>query len=185
MLWSSILATRALNLQCWFGRRHVFSMGIVTSVRFAWHHASFWDQSEVGNSKMAISWESWITAYSISQEICTCSLDLRLSWSIAIDHDNLKSRLHGLPNCRYKQKTGWLHVTRSNKLDSQRIYDFGYRSAASFWCRKYSGKHSAIFKRLYILTFHYIHEKLRTPLGVPKIIKGGPLTVDNFRDASN
>ena len=60
MLWSSILATRALNLQCWIGRRHVFSMGTVTSVRFAWHHASFWEQSEVGNSKMAISWESWI-----------------------------------------------------------------------------------------------------------------------------
>ena len=31
-----------------------------------------------------------------------------------------------------QKKTGWFHVTRSNKLDSQRIYDFGYRSAASF-----------------------------------------------------
>ena len=35
-------------------------MGDVTSVRFAWHHAKFWEQWEVGNSKMAISWESWI-----------------------------------------------------------------------------------------------------------------------------
>ena len=57
------------------------------------------------------------------------------------------------------QTTGWFHVTRSNKLDSQRIYDFGYRSAASFWCRKYSGRHSATFKWFCILTFHYIHEQ--------------------------
>ena len=60
MLRSSILWTRVLNSQCLFDHRHVYSMGVVTSVRFAWHHASFWEQSEVGNSKMAISWESWI-----------------------------------------------------------------------------------------------------------------------------
>ena len=70
MLSSSILATRALNLQCWFGRRHVFSMGTVTSVRFAWHHASFWEQSEVGNSKMAISWESWIEGLACWLTLC-------------------------------------------------------------------------------------------------------------------
>ena len=49
----SILATRALNL-------HTFSMGVVASVSFAWHHASFWEESEVGNSKMVNSWESLI-----------------------------------------------------------------------------------------------------------------------------
>ena len=83
------------------------------------------------------------------------------------------------------QKTGWFHVTCSNKLDLQRVYDFSYKSDASFWCWKYAGKHSATFKWLYILIFHYIHEKLRTPLGVPKIINGGPFTVDSLRDASN
>ena len=64
-------------------------------------------------------------------------------------------------------------------------YMTGYGSAASFCCQKYSEKHSATFKTLYILTFHYIHEKLCTHLGAPKIINGGPFTVDNFRDASN
>ena len=117
---------------------------------------------------------------------------IRNSWilvktntGLTIDQDNLESRLYGFPNCRYKQKNRVISRYSLNKLDSQRIYDVGYRSVASFWCRKYPGKHSATFKWLYILTFHYIHETLRTPLGVPKIFNGGPITVDNFRDASN
>ena len=51
---------RTSNLLRLSGRHHVFPTGPAAAVSVLSHIASFWKQSEVGNSKMAISWKRWI-----------------------------------------------------------------------------------------------------------------------------
>ena len=53
---------RTSNLLRLSGRHHVFPTGPAAAVSVLSHIASFWKQSEVGNSKIAISWKRWMFA---------------------------------------------------------------------------------------------------------------------------